>query len=1211
MGDDDASVVSSSRPTSPNNDTDHDRDTVPPLRRAGAPTPYRFHWDPTVARRQGPASISEATDLAIGLGAETGQGSSSSRIAESLFDAGASSALPSSWSSSKYGFNAISTVLNNPHSRPNPLKSGKAPISSGPSPDLPRIRRKDFDPYLNTILPEWKTFERNRQSIDGSSSVPPHDNAISPELNDESPAPEPEKRRQPPPPLDTVPGVYFSLGFDLANPQTFASVIGAKEGDLRGASTAAFDTQIQERLSHSLDTVEHHLTIEIQARSASFFAALSNLHSLSAEGSECLSRISHLRKELLEVDERQAKRGLHVTRLLKRSDNLGTVQEGVRTIQALGESVGLVKNLVGTGEYFEALGLINQVEDMFKPPSLATKAIEPNPSAVALPRRLSTASLAPPLPGLPLQNLVSLGSLPAQLRDLSTSIATSLSADLVAILRADLTKDLGSSSSSSMDMALHDRLAPLFKGLVSTAGVEEAVKSYRDVALTEIRACVRKHLPPSEWDEEDNAAVGPAAAMAQTDSGFGAVADIKNMSHDEFMTVARTLYAVLLSRIRTVTTHVATITTLLESAPPTATGVPEAETTLPALSTLLSAATELANTRASKLVALRALPHASLPLESFLEVFQASWDFVVECEVIARRMIVGLRGVIVSQAKGWLATFHSQRITEGARAVEEEVWAQVEVGKQSQAVVDLLVQGAMEDPPEFVIGSAKASNGRAPSSPSSVTNGKPVSAKVLKIEEASFFVVAATMQVLELLIDYLKVIVNLPSLTTDAMSRIIEFLKAFNSRTCQVVLGAGAMRSAGLKNITAKHLALASQSLSVMITLIPYVRETFRRHLNSKQAVILVEFDKLKRDYQEHQNEIHSKLIAIMGDRLAVHCKALQEIQWDVPAPGSGPNTYMEVLVKETVTLHKVLSKYLSGPTVELIMSQVFATVTHRLTEEYGKIELPSQEAKTRLLQDAKYLHDKLSGLKNVSIPGSMLETVVMEKTIPRKGSPFPMRRQSTMPVLAEPLQRQPSGLGSPRLGVGMGSSRSTSGTGPGSPAMHGLFSGGAGVGTPASLPPTPTPDRGGRRTPTSPASRSPYGSPRLLPIDMRSGLPTTSSPSHRPPSPLVGALPSQLSALEVAQYSEPNGKHEDSLAEVERPPPTPEKDRRYMLPTAANDSRHDSLLVDRPMSEEPSHLDPVVPVESVQSASSSINGVNRVLDKEEPPDTNDRSEAD
>ena len=89
--------------------------------------------------------------------------------------------------------------------------------------------------------------------------------------------------------------------------------------------------------------------------------------------------------------------------------------------------------------------------------------------------------------------------------------------------------------------------------------------------------------------------------------------------------------------------------------------------------------------------------------------------------------------------------------------------------------------------------------------------------------------------------------------------------------------------------------ALASQSLSIVISLVPYIRETFRRHLSQKQAVMLVEFDKLKRvrvssaaadasgmqlipalqDYQEHQNEIHQKLIAIMGDRLSAHIKSL------------------------------------------------------------------------------------------------------------------------------------------------------------------------------------------------------------------------------------------------------------------------------------------------------------------------------------------------
>ena len=37
-----------------------------------------------------------------------------------------------------------------------------------------------------------------------------------------------------------------------------------------------------------------------------------------------------------------------------------------------------------------------------------------------------------------------------------------------------------------------------------------------------------------------------------------------------------------------------------------------------------------------------------------------------------------------------------------------------------------------------------------------------------------------------------------------------------------------------------------------MIALIPYIRETFRRHLSQKQAVMLVEFDKLKRVGTRH-----------------------------------------------------------------------------------------------------------------------------------------------------------------------------------------------------------------------------------------------------------------------------------------------------------------------------------------------------------------------
>jgi len=126
-----------------------------------------------------------------------------------------------------------------------------------------------------------------------------------------------------------------------------------------------------------------------------------------------------------------------------------------------------------------------------------------------------------------------------------------------------------------------------------------------------------------------------------------------------------------------------------------------------------------------------------------------------------------------------------------------------------------------------------------------------------------------------------------------------------------------------------------------------------------------------------------------MGDRLSAHIKSLQTVNWDTPKQGSGVSDYMELLVKETVTLHKVLSRYLSTPIVEYVMTQVFAAINHRLSEEYAIIELPNQEAKDRLLADARYLHQKFSALKNVGNPSTMLETVISDRILARQPAPL------------------------------------------------------------------------------------------------------------------------------------------------------------------------------------------------------------------------------
>jgi vacuolar protein sorting-associated protein 54 len=62
------------------------------------------------------------------------------------------------------------------------------------------------------------------------------------------------------------------------------------------------------------------------------------------------------------------------------------------------------------------------------------------------------------------------------------------------------------------------------------------------------------------------------------------------------------------------------------------------------------------------------------------------------------------------------------------------------------------------------------------------------------------------------------------ALQFDMGGRVSELLRAFNARSQQLVLGAGAMATAGLKSITARHMAVCSQGLLLLEALMPTLR---------------------------------------------------------------------------------------------------------------------------------------------------------------------------------------------------------------------------------------------------------------------------------------------------------------------------------------------------------------------------------------------------
>jgi vacuolar protein sorting-associated protein 54 len=71
---------------------------------------------------------------------------------------------------------------------------------------------------------------------------------------------------------------------------------------------------------------------------------------------------------------------------------------------------------------------------------------------------------------------------------------------------------------------------------------------------------------------------------------------------------------------------------------------------------------------------------------------------------------------------------------------------------------------------------------------------------------------------------------------------------------------------------------------------------------------------------QVHQDEIHTKLITIMDDRLKAHARTFDKLNWETVPDGKQVHPYAETIVTETSTLHNVLRRYLSPMVVEVLV---------------------------------------------------------------------------------------------------------------------------------------------------------------------------------------------------------------------------------------------------------------------------------------------------
>jgi vacuolar protein sorting-associated protein 54 len=425
---------------------------------------------------------------------------------------------------------AISTVLNNPHKRQAPPKA-HSHLPTVPPADLPRVRRKDFDVYLRSIGPEWERFQASSQlgregiaqldSMQHEETTPNLSTSSSASSLSLSEPTTPITPRTPRsviqlnrelPPLESVPSVFFKPEFDLGEAHTFEVVTELKPDSDTDPAALAHSLPLLERLSHHADTVEQHLVREIAARSSSFFAALTNLQELQTESAQCLSRIAHLRARLQEVDDGSTKRGLEIVRHEWKVENVHRAQAGLRVVGGAVEMTGVARNLVNSGQWGEALNVVENMEKLwettpelpplesFGPPppfriETSLSSVPESPSGSPIPPAQSVPQ--PPAPTIPLSSLSAFSALPTHLRALTLEIATSLSTELVTSLRADLRTRIDTDltipeAQAEISKGLRNRLRPLLDGLVRTRAVKEAVVGWRDVAMEQVKDAMQR-----------------------------------------------------------------------------------------------------------------------------------------------------------------------------------------------------------------------------------------------------------------------------------------------------------------------------------------------------------------------------------------------------------------------------------------------------------------------------------------------------------------------------------------------------------------------------------------------------------------------------------------------------------------------------------------------------------------------------------------------
>jgi len=774
---------------------------------------------------------------------------------------------------------------------------------------------------------------------------------------------------------------------------------------------------LQEKLSWYLDTVEIHLISSISTASKSFFAALGSLKELHSEAADSVARIKRLRGDLTKLDKDMAIGGLEIVAMKQRRENLRRLSDAVQQLRYVVNGATHCEELVDRGELEIALDRISILEDFTCGRLKAKPLEDTSWLCSKPPRPLLDLRRLKALDGFAegmdqLRYRIGKGY---EMR-LLEALLTDLRHHISHVPNPDTLKRWSSASQRSRgahvtgpitvpaylqtNSELRQSLSLTLNGLSRSRYTSPATVAFRDAILREMKSLIRHHLPSSS--DDDSASITSIStqsrgALSQQDKSAILARNLRALGGEDAEELLTKMYCGVgesLRRLQTQVKMLLDVTSGQAQSPTTSSGsrsppksppmgsidasitrarsnsTPLQEELMQALdlSSLLGQAVDASQTQITKILKVRAEQSSQLSLQQFLRYFTLNRLFADECEAVSGRSGAALKGVVNSHITDFIAVMAKDERNRMAQVMEADKWEAKDFTHADSAALSMVLEGMTTDPRAWLSQThiweepnSHTVNGTANEPQKTEANGSetsnPVATKEIArgaiIEDQKFVFTESAISFLHTISRFETLIACIPSIGTEVSKELIDNLRFFNSLSCQLILGAGAMRSsAGLKNINTKHLALASQALSFVITLIPYIREFVRRR-PGMTAEKLAEYDKTKRLYQDHQVSINEKLVEIMSMRATAYVGAMRKIDFDQEAAKEKDGAvhvskHMETLTKETTSLHRVLSRYLPDINVKMIMDPVFANYREQWGEAFRSADIKTEGGKAR-----------------------------------------------------------------------------------------------------------------------------------------------------------------------------------------------------------------------------------------------------------------------